>query len=253
MAMRGNILAFDTTFAACSAAVGISLATAQARIVARFDPMTSGHAEALMPMIEATMAEAGITFNELDALAVTVGPGTFTGTRVGIAAARGLALAADLPVCTATSLSIIAAGAVADYQDQLIGASVIDVCVDARRGQVYRQVFAVSDLTPAGIPVIATTEAVIQDLVNAGAERVLVGSGAQEIAAAAAAAGSGCRLGPTELLPHAAHLLRVELEPAAPPRPLYLRPPDAKPQTGKAIPRRDDTTAHTTTNTHKDD
>jgi len=99
-----RILAFDTALGACSAAVwadGLVLARA-------FEPRSRGHAEALLPMIEAVLAEAGLRLDALDRLAVTVGPGSFAGTRVGLAAARGLALATGLPLVGVTTLEAVA-------------------------------------------------------------------------------------------------------------------------------------------------
>ena len=87
------VLAIDTALAACSAAV---LDTADGGILASESlPMTRGHAEALMPLIARVMADSGTGFPDLDRVAVTTGPGSFTGLRVGIAAARGIALAAE--------------------------------------------------------------------------------------------------------------------------------------------------------------
>ena len=87
-----RLLAIDTALEACSAAV---LDTAGGGIVAQeSQAMTRGHAEALMPLIQRVMKAARLDFSELDRIAVTVGPGSFTGLRVGIAAARGIGLAA---------------------------------------------------------------------------------------------------------------------------------------------------------------
>ncbi len=90
-----RVLAIDTALAACSAAV---FDTEQGRIFASESlPMTRGHAEALMPLMERVMADAVMAFSDIDRVAVTTGPGSFTGLRVGIAAARGIALAAEKP------------------------------------------------------------------------------------------------------------------------------------------------------------
>jgi tRNA threonylcarbamoyladenosine biosynthesis protein TsaB len=87
-----RVLAIDTALEACSAAV---LDTEQGGISARESlPMVRGHAEALLPLIARVMDSAGLEFAALDRIAVTTGPGSFTGLRVGIAAARGIALAA---------------------------------------------------------------------------------------------------------------------------------------------------------------
>ena len=97
-----RVLAIDTALAACSAAV---LDTEYGGIVANESlPMTRGHAEALMPLLKRVMDAAGLTFSDIDRVAVTTGPGSFTGLRVGIAAARGIALAADKPAVGVSTL-----------------------------------------------------------------------------------------------------------------------------------------------------
>src|SRR5690606_4397524 len=115
-----NILAFDTCFGACSAAMLWHDATpsgeggaAGSRIVWRYEEMATGHAERLIPMIDEVLRESGQSLKTLDAIAVTEGPGTFTGIRVGVAAARGLALATALPIRATTSLHVIAHRALA--------------------------------------------------------------------------------------------------------------------------------------------
>ena len=100
-----RILAIDTALEACAAAV---LDTAQGIVLARESiAMTRGHAEALMPLIERVMVKSDGGFAALDRIAVTVGPGSFTGLRVGIAAARGLALAAGKPAIGLTTLAAL--------------------------------------------------------------------------------------------------------------------------------------------------
>src|ERR1700721_2501025 len=102
-----RVLAIDTALEACSAAV---LDTEQGGILASESiPMVRGHAEALMPRIARVVSEATLEFLELDRIAVTVGPGSFTGLRVGVAAARGIAVAAGKPAVGLTTLSAIAA------------------------------------------------------------------------------------------------------------------------------------------------
>src|SRR5262249_35754902 len=97
-----RVLAIDTALEACSAAV---LDTEQGGILASESiPMVRGHAEALMPLIARVMSEARLEFLELDRVAVTVGPGSFTGLRVGVSAARGIAGAAGKPAVRPTTL-----------------------------------------------------------------------------------------------------------------------------------------------------
>src|SRR4029078_653778 len=103
------LLAFDTSMAACSVAVYDSHLD-QVRAF-RFASMERGHADVLAPMIKEVMDEAGVVFADLDRIGVTLGPGTFTGVRTGIAMARGLALALDRPIAGIDTLSAIAANA----------------------------------------------------------------------------------------------------------------------------------------------
>ena len=99
--------------------------------------MKRGHAEALMPLIARVMKESGIAFEALDRIAATTGPGSFTGLRVGIAAARGIALAANKPAVGLTTLSAYAAPHMtADDKFPVVAA------IDARHAHVYLQVFS---------------------------------------------------------------------------------------------------------------
>ena len=127
------ILAIDTALDACAAAV---LDTDAAKIIAQeSQAMKRGHAEALMPLIARVMKASGIAFAALDRVAVTKGPGSFTGLRVGLSAARGIALAAGKPVVGLTTLTAYAAPFVGENsQHPIISA------IDARHDNVYFQV-----------------------------------------------------------------------------------------------------------------
>src|SRR3979409_1427738 len=110
------ILAIDTALDACSAAV---LDTDASNIVAQeSQPMKRGHAEALMPLIARVMKASTVAFASLDRIAVTTGPGSFTGLRVGLSAARGIALAANKPVVGLTTLTAYAAPLVSQNAEQ---------------------------------------------------------------------------------------------------------------------------------------
>src|SRR6187431_3120844 len=127
LAMR--VLAIDTALEACAAAV---LDTERGMVVSESLPMVRGHAEALMPLIGRVMKQAETAFSALDRIAVTTGPGSFTGLRVGIAAARGIALAATKPAFGLSTLSAYAAPLIA--KDDSIPVMAV---IDARHGQVY--------------------------------------------------------------------------------------------------------------------
>jgi tRNA threonylcarbamoyladenosine biosynthesis protein TsaB len=230
-----NVLAFDTCLGAVSAAVRWQDAAGQWQMRHAFERRQSGHAERLMPMIEQVMDEAGFAFSDLQRLAVTVGPGSFTGVRVGIAAARGLALASGLPVVGATSLAVMAHAA-----DRQLGASrygrLLVAAVDAHRGMVFAQLFA-STPDAAGQPMLLPPEELAALIGRRPA--ILVGSAAPVLAGAIAAAGGEAEAYLVELQPDARSLaLMAEgLTPAGPLRPLYLRPPDVRPQADKSLPR----------------
>ena len=131
------VLAFDTSGTACSVAVadvghglpGVPPGIAQSREVVR------GHAEALMPMVADVMAEAGLGFDALDLIAVTVGPGLFTGLRAGIAAARGLALATGVPCVGVSSFAALAATCRRDGPSADV--ETLAVCIDSRRADIF--------------------------------------------------------------------------------------------------------------------
>jgi len=127
------ILAIDTALDACAAAV---LDTGTSQVIAmESQAMKRGHAEALMPLIARVMKETGIPFAALDRIAATTGPGSFTGLRVGLSAARGIALAAGKPVVGLTTLSAYAAPIVSEGGEQPVISA-----IDARHDHVYLQV-----------------------------------------------------------------------------------------------------------------
>lgn len=229
-----NTLAFDTCFGACSAAATWSTPQGGAGAY-RFERMVRGHAERLLPMVGEVMAQAPFGFSEIQRIVVTTGPGTFTGQRIGIAAARALSLATGAPIAPLTSLAVMAYTAAAELGAEATG-KVLAVAVDARRDEIYFQAFAGPDWRACDPPALLTPEAAAHRL--EARDAIAVGSGAELVAAAAARAGVSvaARLGALEadirFVPEAA-----VVPSQTPPRPLYLRPPDAKPQTGKSLAR----------------
>lgn len=219
-------LAFDTCLGAVSVALRYRAADGDWLIREAYEARQTGHAECLMPMIAEVMSAAGRSFTDVERFAVTIGPGTFTGVRVGVAAARAFALAAKRPVVGISSLEVIAArgrallGAPADGRTLL-------VAVDARRGALYCALHGARDAAHDGTPTLLTAEAAAA---LAREHRALViGSGAQLVAEAAAGTIEPA-FGAIE--PHARFLaqLAVDREPSATISPLYLRAPDVKPQ-----------------------
>jgi tRNA threonylcarbamoyl adenosine modification protein YeaZ len=226
-----RVLAIDTALEACSAAV---LDTERGEITAHESlPMVRGHAEALIPLIARVMDLALIGFAALDRIAVTTGPGSFTGLRVGISAARGIALATSKP---AVGLSTLAA-----YAAPLIAADdtlPVVVAIDARHDHVYLQVFG-----PGGRTIVVPRLAPLREALRVsatGAPR-LVGTAAGIIAAAWPAGERAPSQIETRGAPDIDWVARLGAAAADAgdlPKPLYLRAPDAQPQNAASLARR---------------
>ena len=120
------ILAFDTSAAHCAAAL-----LCGERVILRDEPMLKGQAERLVPMLQELLAEAGIGWHDLSVIGVGTGPGNFTGVRISVALARGLALGLGIPAVGISSFEAMALGA----------ALPVTVIMDARRDEVYVQDF----------------------------------------------------------------------------------------------------------------
>ena len=159
---RMMLLGFDTATAACSAALW-----ADGAVVAHRRSEAGGrHAETLVPMLREIAAEGGTTLAAVDAFAVTVGPGSFTGIRIGLSTARGLALAGKRPLIGLSTLEVLAAGVPAGERDGPVLAA-----LDAGRGRLYAQLFDCS-LDPLSEPEALTAEA-LPGLVAAAAATAL--------------------------------------------------------------------------------
>jgi len=216
-----SLLAIDTGQAACS----VALWRDGAVVAHRLSPMPKGHAEALVPMIEEVQAETAFAFEDLDAFAVTVGPGTFTGLRVGLATARGLAVAAGRPLIGVTTLEAIAWPVRQEAKD---GAAIV-AAFDARRNEAYLQCFAADG---AGITEPALVS--LDDLAAHVPDQTLlcVGTGAELVRDRLASHAHDIGLASAAALPDARMVAEIAAgRPADPdglPGPLYLRAPDAK-------------------------
>jgi tRNA threonylcarbamoyladenosine biosynthesis protein TsaB len=225
-----RVLAIDTALAACSAAI---LDTEQDAIIAgETRMMERGHAEALVPLIAGVMAKAALAFSDLDRIAVTVGPGSFTGLRVGISAARAIALAAGKPAVGVSTLAAYAAPWITQED-----AVPVVAAIDARHDHVYLQSFGAGGRTLVAASIVGVQEAA--RMANGNAR--LVGSAAQLLAAAWPADKKPPAMVEPRPAPDVAWTARLgaaATEGSAPPRPLYLRAPDAKPQAAARLPRR---------------
>lgn len=212
------VLGLDTCLSSCSVAVldGERVLASAREIMAR------GHQERLAPMAQQVMAAAGLAFDRLDRIAVTVGPGSFTGLRVGIAFAKGLALALNLPAVGIGTLEALAAEAGPD--SKVFSWGLVFPAIDARRGQLYLQAFEDGRALMAPDALTAEVAAARLAEISQGRPFTLVGSGAALLADLA----PGARIVPAEGA-DARHVARLAAaRDPAPLKPLYLRAPDAK-------------------------
>ena len=215
------ILAIDTAGADCAA--GLYDTGAGVLLAARQETIGKGHAERLMAMIDEVFADSTLAMQDIDLIAVTVGPGSFTGIRVGVAAARGLALALSRPVVGVGTLEALADAA---FEKGVEGP--LMALIDARRGEIYGQLFG-ADRSPSDGPAAMTIEEARSRLSSVAAQAV--GSGAVVVTGDEAEI-AGYDIGAV------ARIAAGRPERAGKPAPLYLRAPDAKPQAGFAIERR---------------
>jgi len=213
------ILALDTCVDACS----VALVQDGRTLAAISEPMHRGHQERLAPMVAEAFATASLKPGALDRVAVTIGPGSFTGLRVGVAFAKAMALALDIPCVGIGTLEALALSA---------GPGFVAACLDARRGRVYLQAFADGRAVMApDILDIDVAAARIAELWSGG-HALLAGSGAPVVAGVLPHA----RVDP-DRVPDPVVIARLaeSRDAAVPPRPLYLRAPDAKLPGGKAL------------------
>lgn len=201
------VLAIDTCMGACSAAV----VDGERILARRVEIMARGHQERLAPLVADLMTEAGLAFDALDRVGVTVGPGSFTGLRVGLAFAKGLSAALAIPAVGIGTLEALA---------EPEAGNVLAV-LDAKRGQVYLQGFAGGRAitAPDALP-IETAAARVAEV----SPDILIGSGASLLADVAPQARV---IAADHVDPVAVAWLAASRSPV-PPRPLYLRAPDAR-------------------------
>jgi tRNA threonylcarbamoyladenosine biosynthesis protein TsaB len=226
-----RVLAIDTALEACSAAI---LDTERAgSVISRSLPMMRGHAEALMPLIAAMMSTANIEFTDLDRVAVTVGPGSFTGLRVGVAAARGIALATGKAAVGLTTLAVLAAPFFeADDSTALLAV------IDARHEQVYMQLFG-----PGGRSLMAPRLASVREATRTATASPtrIIGNAAKLIEGAWPDNEQPPLLVSAVRAPDIAWVAKLGAatdDLTTPVRPLYLREADAHPQDAGILPRR---------------
>jgi tRNA threonylcarbamoyladenosine biosynthesis protein TsaB len=201
------VLGLDTCLSACSVAV----VDGERILAARSEAMARGHQERLAPLTAEVMAQAGQAFDRIERVGVTVGPGSFTGLRVGLAFAKGLAAALGVP---AVGVGVLEALATSEPHGLTFAV------LDARRGQVYLQAFEDGQalMAPDVLPVEVAAARMAE--ISAGRPATLIGSGAGLLGDPDAASPVGAD--PAVVARLAAN------RPALAPKPLYLRAPDAR-------------------------
>jgi tRNA threonylcarbamoyladenosine biosynthesis protein TsaB len=219
---RPIILAFDSAGLACSAVVASGDCIMSARRVEGWH----GQAERLLPIVDAVMLETGLTPGSVDLVATSVGPGSFTGIRVGLAAARGIALATRARFIGVSSFEAVVAGHTLPNSDDF---RYVFVTLESRREDLYVQIF--DRRNNAVGPPVAVMPAGFGEMVDAtiGAAPLLIAGDAASRAAALLIHREDVHI-LEDSAPDAAGVLRASLrhwhsQELEAPRPLYLRPP----------------------------
>lgn len=224
-----KIIALDTASSWCAAAI-YDLRT-DSVLAEVSENIGKGHAEVLMDYIERAMTQSGIAMADLDRVAVNVGPGSFTGVRIGVSAARGFALALDRPAVGVSAFDALASEVAVSHPGQPVL-----VLLEAHRGEIYAQAFGSDGLATTGPMVLAREEALAL-IGQQSPDTVLAGSAATALNETLAASFAVARVEPTACIGTYAKLA-ASAEPGEAPKPLYMRGPDVKPQTGFALPRK---------------
>jgi len=201
------VLAFDTSGPYCAAA----LLSGDTIVASRVEEMQKGQAERLMPLLEEVLAEAGKSWSDLDRIGVGIGPGNFTGIRISVSAARGLAYSLGIPAMGVSSLEAQAYG-----QNGVVVSS-----LDARQGRLYVDVIGSGEYIQ---PTLCDLESLPP--IPARAEPSCVGYNAEQIAAQCAGNVALPMIPITEAI---AHIASRRTPDGTRPAPLYLRPADAAP------------------------
>lgn len=220
-----KILALETSAKAVSAAV-----TEDGKVLCSgYQDTGLTHSRTLMPIVEGILKNTGLSMADIDAVAVSAGPGSFTGIRIGVSAAKGLAFAADKPAVGVSTLAAMARNVA--FSDGLV------ICaMDARRSQIYNALFDAKDGTLTRLTPDRTIslEDLAQELREDSRPKTVVGDGARLCLDYLSGAGIACRLAPPHLVMQNAISVALEAETLAAENrlvspqalePVYLRPP----------------------------
>lgn len=231
-----TILALDTAGGMCAAAL-YDPHTQQILAQVSHD-IGKGHAEVLMDYVAQCFATAKIARSDISRIAVNVGPGSFTGVRVGVSAARGFGLALSCPVIGVTGFEALASEAAQPEMQPVV------IVLSAYRGDIYAQAFA-ADGKPATGPIAGSEAELLPVLEQLGADYALYGSAAELLSVAE---GRGRKVLGTASYADIGTFacLAATRKAGASPEPLYMRGPDVKPQSGFALPRIQETRAQET-------
>lgn len=224
-----KILSIDTAASYC--AVAIYDATRDAVLAQISENIGKGHAEVLMDYIERAVSKSAIAMSDIDRVAVNIGPGSFTGVRIGVSAARGFALALNCP-----AIGITAFEALAFEAQELNPLNPVLVLLEAHRGEIYAANFNADGKILSDPEVLSREEAAALAAKQID-ETIFAGSAASAINEALGGRFQVARGEPTASIATYAKLAALK-QPGQAPKPLYMRGPDAKPQTGFALPRR---------------
>ncbi len=220
------LLALDTSANLCSAALFDDV---RYRILAlKSEDIGRGHAERLMGLLQELLDEAALSYEDINRIAVTTGPGSFTGIRVGIATARGLALGLEIPV---VGVNVLEAIAFQHQRDDLAGNIPLVVAMDARRNEFFLQAFNGDKRSvPASIPADDVAAFLPEGnfrIAGSAADMIIKNTSRRDIAV--------CSIQPAANIDFVARLAASKPTADEKPKPLYLRPADAKPQHNFAV------------------
>lgn len=211
------ILVIDTSGPVCAA--GIHDSGRNLLVASKSETLGKGHAERLMPMINEVLGEAGLALRDMSRIGVTIGPGSFTGIRVGVAAARGFALSLGIPAVGVTTLQVVA-----EQVLEIDPPAPVVAAIDAGRAEIFAQAFL-----PKGV-MLTEPAAYDYDAVTLMVDRfgaIPVGSGFDAI--------EGRDHGPDSYPLDRIGRIAARLPDDIRASPVYIRGAGAKPQTGFAV------------------